>query len=47
MNKLYDLFALGGAYRNNTDADCILLFKEAYAQNGCLANALLAQKQKN
>ena len=26
MNKLYDLFALGGAFRNNTNAVCILLF---------------------
>lgn len=32
-NKLYDLFALGGAYRGRSDSDCILLFKEAYDEN--------------
>ena len=37
MNKLYDLFALGGAYRNRSDEDCILLFKEAYEENPELA----------
>lgn len=37
MNKVYDLFALGGAYRNKSDADCILLFKEAYEENPELA----------
>lgn len=37
MNKVYDLFALGGAYRNRSDADCILLFKEAYEENPELA----------
>lgn len=37
MNKLYDLFALGGAYRNRSDEDCILLFKEAYKENPELA----------
>jgi len=33
MSKLYDLFALGGAYRSRTESDCILLFKEAYLEN--------------
>lgn len=37
MNKLYDLFALGGAYRNRSDEDCVLLFKEAYEENPELA----------
>lgn len=32
-DKLYDMFALGGAYRKHSEQDCILLFKEAYAQN--------------
>jgi hypothetical protein len=29
-NALYDMFALGGAYRSRSDDDCILLFKNAY-----------------
>lgn len=33
MDKLYDMFALGGAYRSRSETDCILLFKEAYYQN--------------
>lgn len=32
-SKLYDLFALGGAYRSRSEEDCILLFKEAYIEN--------------
>jgi len=36
-SKVYDMFALGGAYRQRTDADCILLFKEAYKENPTLA----------
>lgn len=32
-SKLYDLFALGAAYRERTEHDCILLFKEAYEEN--------------
>lgn len=32
-DKLYDMFALGGAYRGRTEQDCILLFKEAYEEN--------------
>jgi len=30
---LLDMFALGGAYRTRTDADVILLFKNAYIEN--------------
>lgn len=30
LNSLLDLFALGGAYRNRSKEDCILLFKNAY-----------------
>lgn len=33
MSDLYDLFALGGAYRTRSDADCITLFKKAYKEN--------------
>ena len=37
LDAVYDLFAFGGAYRNRTDADCILLFKKAFEQNEELA----------
>ena len=37
LNAVYDMFALGGAYRNRTDADCILLFKNALEENEELA----------
>ena len=37
LNKVYDMFALGGAYRNRTDEDCILLFKNAIEENETLA----------
>lgn len=33
MSDLYDLFALGGAYRERSDEDCITLFKKAYKEN--------------
>lgn len=36
-SKVYDMFALGGAYRQRNDADCILLFKEAYTEDPTLA----------
>ena len=30
---LYDMFALGAAYRSRSEADCILLFKNAYKED--------------
>lgn len=30
---LYDLFALGAAYRNRSEEDCILLFRKAFDEN--------------
>ena len=33
FNKVYDMFAFGGAYRNRSDDDVILLFKEAFEQD--------------
>ena len=33
LSKVYDLFALGGAYRKRLEEDCILLFKEAYEED--------------
>lgn len=32
-SALLDLFAMGAAYRNRTDSDCIVLFKNAYQEN--------------
>lgn len=37
LNKIYDMFALGGAYRQRTDEDCILLFKNALEEHETLA----------
>lgn len=37
LNKVYDMFALGGAYRSRSDEDCILLFKNAFDENPELA----------
>lgn len=37
LNKVLDMFALGGAYRNRSDADCITLFKDAYDEDSTLA----------
>lgn len=37
LNAVYDLFALGGAYRSREDNDCILLFKKAFEQDKELA----------
>lgn len=37
FDKVYDLFALGGAYRGRTVEDQILLFKNAYEENPDLA----------
>lgn len=36
-NAVADLFALGGAYRQRTDENCILLFKKAFAEDPTLA----------
>lgn len=36
-SKVYDLFALGGAYRTRSEDDCILLFKNAFEENRDLA----------
>jgi len=32
-SDVLDMFAQGGAYRKRSDDDCILLFKNAYADN--------------
>ena len=32
-SDLLDMFAMGGAYRKRSDEDCILLFKNAFAEN--------------
>lgn len=32
-SELYDLFSLGGAYRERSDEDCILLFRKAFDQD--------------
>ena len=37
LSALYDLFAFGGAYRNRSEEDCILLFKNAFEENPQLA----------
>lgn len=37
LDTIYDMFALGGAYRSRTDADCILLFKNALEEDETLA----------
>ena len=36
-SKVYDLFALGGAYRTRSEEDCILLFKNAWEEDPALA----------
>lgn len=36
-SKVLDMFAMGGSYRNRSDADCILLFKNAFEENRDLA----------
>lgn len=36
-SKVLDMFAVGGAYRNRSDTDCILLFKNAFKENRDLA----------
>lgn len=37
LNKVYDMFAFGGAYRNRSDENCIFLFKQAFDENSNLA----------
>lgn len=37
LNAVYDLFALGGAYRTRSDDDCIYLFKKAFEADRTLA----------
>ena len=37
LNPVYDLFALGAAYRSRSDEDCIVLFMKAYDENPALA----------
>ena len=36
-SKVYDMFAFGGAYRNRSNEDCILLFKNALDEDADLA----------
>lgn len=36
-SKVYDMFALGGAYRTRSDEDIILLFKNAFEEDCLLA----------
>lgn len=36
-SAVYDMFAVGAAYRKRSDADCVLLFKNAYKENPELA----------
>ena len=37
LNPVYDLFALGAAYRSRSDEDCIVLFMKAYDEDPELA----------
>ena len=37
LNAVYDMFAFGAAYRNRSDSDVILLFKNAFEENEELA----------
>ena len=37
LNKVYDLFALGAAYRTRAESDCVLLFTDAYNEDPDLA----------
>jgi hypothetical protein len=36
-SAVYDMFALGGAYRQRSESDCIVLFKEAFEEDATLA----------
>lgn len=42
LNAVLDLFAMGGAYRNRSDEDCIFLFQKAYNEDPLLALRCLA-----
>lgn len=37
LNAVYDMFALGGAYRNRSDEDCIVLFQKALNEDPVMA----------
>ena len=37
LNAVYDMFALGGAYRKRSDEDCIVLFQRALSENPVMA----------
>lgn len=37
LSAVYDMFALGGAYRSRSDEDCIVLFMKALDENAELA----------
>lgn len=37
LNKVLDMFALGGSYRKRSNSDCIVLFQEAYNVDKTLA----------
>lgn len=41
-SNVYDLFALGGAYRQRSEKDCISLFDNAFAEDALLAMKCLA-----
>lgn len=41
MDKVYDMFAFGGAYRQRTDDEVIALYANAYAQSPVLATKCL------
>lgn len=41
FDKLYDMFAFGGAYRNRTDEDCIALYADAWNDSPVLATKCL------
>ena len=37
LDKVYDLFAMGGAMRESDEKACILLFKQAYDEDPTMA----------
>lgn len=37
LSEVLDMFAFGGSYRNRSDEDCILLFKNALEEDEILA----------